>query len=61
MCHNALPATGRLAAGARAAGPCHEPTFKAAPQAKETNMYLQYIDDHYDKLPNSIAFIHAHR
>jgi Protein of unknown function (DUF3431) len=38
-----------------------EPTFKAAPQAKETNVYLQYIVDHYDRLPKSIAFIHAHR
>ncbi len=38
-----------------------EPAFKAAPQAKETNVYLQYIADHYDKLPDSIAFIHAHR
>jgi Protein of unknown function (DUF3431) len=38
-----------------------EPAFKAAPQAKETNVYLQYIVDHYDRLPKSIAFIHAHR
>lgn len=38
-----------------------EPAFKAAPQAKETNVYLQYIVDHYDRLPRSIAFIHAHR
>ena len=39
----------------------YEPHFKAAPQAKETNVYLQYIVDHYEKLPKSIAFIHAHR
>ncbi len=38
-----------------------EPTFKAAPQAKETNVYLQYIVSHYDRLPDTIVFIHAHR
>ncbi len=38
-----------------------EPAFKAAPQAKETNVYLQYIVSHYDRLPETIVFIHAHR
>jgi Protein of unknown function (DUF3431) len=38
-----------------------EPKFKAAPQAKETNVYLQYIVSHYDKLPETMVFIHAHR
>ena len=38
-----------------------EPRFKAAPQAKETNVYLQYIVSHYDKLPETMVFIHAHR
>jgi hypothetical protein len=38
-----------------------EPKFKAAPQAKETNVYLQYIVSHYDRLPETMVFIHAHR
>ncbi|KAJ6107119.1 hypothetical protein N7523_008442 [Penicillium sp. IBT 18751x] len=30
-------------------------------KGKESNAYLQYIIDHYDKLPNYMVFIHAHR
>lgn len=37
------------------------PEHKAAPQAKETNVYLQYIVDHYEQLPDTIVFMHAHR
>lgn len=41
------------------AGPL--PQHMAAPHAKETNVYLQYIVDHYDSLPGTVVFMHAHR
>lgn len=37
------------------------PQHKAAPHAKETNVYLQYIVDNYDRLPETVVFMHAHR
>jgi hypothetical protein len=30
-------------------------------KGKESNVYLQYIIDHYDRLPNYMVFLHAHR
>ncbi|KAJ5626522.1 hypothetical protein N7528_003949 [Penicillium herquei] len=30
-------------------------------KGKESNIYLQYIIDHYDKLPDYMVFLHAHR
>ncbi|KAJ5134929.1 hypothetical protein N7526_006294 [Penicillium atrosanguineum] len=30
-------------------------------KGKESNVYLQYIIDHYDELPNYMVFLHAHR
>ena len=30
-------------------------------KGKESNVYLQYILDHYHKLPSIIVFLHAHR
>ena len=38
-----------------------QPQHTAAPQAKETNVYLQYIIDHYEQLPETTVFMHAHR
>jgi Protein of unknown function (DUF3431) len=38
-----------------------QPEHTAAPQAKETNVYLQYIIDHYEQLPDTVVFMHAHR
>ncbi|KAJ5688818.1 hypothetical protein N7462_003210 [Penicillium macrosclerotiorum] len=30
-------------------------------KGRESNVYLQYIIDHYDKLPEYMVFMHAHR
>ncbi|KAJ5382014.1 uncharacterized protein N7496_004442 [Penicillium cataractarum] len=41
-----------------------EPDFEYTVQmnkGKESNIYLQYIIDHYHKLPEYMVFLHAHR
>ncbi|KAI9924329.1 hypothetical protein ASPWEDRAFT_115648 [Aspergillus wentii DTO 134E9] len=30
-------------------------------KGREANVYLQYIIDHYDRLPSTIVFLHSHR
>ncbi|GAB1218479.1 hypothetical protein ATERTT37_007735 [Aspergillus terreus] len=30
-------------------------------KGKESSVYLQYIIDHYDRLPSTIVFLHSHR
>ncbi|KAL4892065.1 hypothetical protein BDV59DRAFT_208748 [Aspergillus ambiguus] len=37
------------------------PLRVAKNKGKESGVYLQYIVDHYDRLPSTIVFLHSHR